>query len=120
MCLDHCRSNETCENGDIVFTCAAPDKYTNDFCKAPDGFVCRPASTFKLGTKEQGACCTPTGDGNAGLECLGGLCTARGDGPFACTNPCEKGIDCGPNYMCIEIYEGRKECFPAIDNYTCK
>jgi hypothetical protein len=118
MCLDQCRFDETCVNGDITFTCDSPDKYTDGRCKPPPGFTCVPQIQFVRGTKKAGSCCTPTGDGNAGLECEGGLCNAIGDNPFVCSNACRTGADCGGGFMCFAIGE-RKECIPANSPYTC-
>jgi hypothetical protein len=125
LCLDACRSPETCTGTGLPagFTCDAPSQYDDGSCQPPSGFTCLAANTFVTGTKTAGACCSPTGDGLSGVECAGGHCDwykassdPQYEPPWFCTNRCDVPADCGNGMKChFEI----GKCVPANEPFVC-
>lgn len=124
MCLDDCRSIETCQGKGLPadFTCDGSQAEPG-WCQPPSGFQCVAASKFVTGTKPTGSCCSPTGNGLSGTECAGGHCDwykasqdPNYDPPFFCTNPCEVPADCGKGMKCL--FEIGK-CVPANEPFVC-
>lgn len=125
MCVDHCRSPETCQGKGLPtgFTCDGSQAEEGS-CQPPSGFTCVAANTFITGTKAAGSCCTPTGDGLSGVECAGGHCDwykasqdPEYDPPWFCTNRCEAPADCGKGMKC-QLQIGK--CVPANEPFVCE